>query len=288
MYVWCQTHLCGNVGLFGGNIELSGGNVTLRTQRVITNPQKRGRGVYLKGKGKFVLLELALQPPLGGHVRNFVLVPEKTDWLSRASVYSIFPFNWPLLCQTVGAARPTKANALNSISWFLEFSSCDLGILRTLYVASRDLKMTPPRGSLNLSRDLWNQSRDLLNSFVIKHASALEWSEMPPFSAWLCHIWRARCLLLSRTHSWLRTRLHWNKARCLNQMHGSVISVHGSVISVRNYLFVCVICHFRICAALLIFMCDMTHLYMWHDAFICVTRLIHMRRDSFICVTRLI
>jgi len=43
-------------------------------------------------------------------------------------------------------------------------------------------------------------------------------------------------------------------------------------------------------------MCVMTHSYVWHDSFICVTRLIHMRdmppsyvwRDSFICVTWLI
>ena len=43
-------------------------------------------------------------------------------------------------------------------------------------------------------------------------------------------------------------------------------------------------------------MCDMTHSYVWHDSFICVTWLIHMCdmihahvwHDSFICVTRLI
>ena len=44
-------------------------------------------------------------------------------------------------------------------------------------------------------------------------------------------------------------------------------------------------------------MSDMTHLYVWHDSFICVTRLIHTHRrclclqvwrDSFICVTCLI
>jgi len=43
-------------------------------------------------------------------------------------------------------------------------------------------------------------------------------------------------------------------------------------------------------------MCDMIHLFMWHDSFICVTWLIHMCdrthlyvwQDSFICVTWLI
>jgi len=51
-----------------------------------------------------------------------------------------------------------------------------------------------------------------------------------------------------------------------------------------------------ICVTWLIHMCDMTHSYVWHDAFICVTWLIHMRgmthsyvwHDSFICVTWLI
>jgi len=55
-----------------------------------------------------------------------------------------------------------------------------------------------------------------------------------------------------------------------------------------------------ICVTWLIHMCDMTHSYVWHDAFICVTWLIHMCdmtfhlcdmthsyvwHDSFICVT---
>jgi len=43
-------------------------------------------------------------------------------------------------------------------------------------------------------------------------------------------------------------------------------------------------------------MCDMTHLHVWHDPFVCVTRLIHMcdmshsyaRHDPFICATWLI
>ena len=51
-----------------------------------------------------------------------------------------------------------------------------------------------------------------------------------------------------------------------------------------------------ICVTWLIHMCDMTHSYVWHDSFICVTWLIHMYdmthsyawRDSFICVTWLI
>ena len=58
-----------------------------------------------------------------------------------------------------------------------------------------------------------------------------------------------------------------------------------------------------ICVTWFIHMCDMTHSYvwhdalrMWHDSFICVTWLIHMCdmthsyvwHDSFICVTRLI
>jgi len=35
-------------------------------------------------------------------------------------------------------------------------------------------------------------------------------------------------------------------------------------------------------------MCDMTHSYVWHDSFICVTWLIHMIHDSFVRVTGLI
>jgi len=31
--------------------------------------------------------------------------------------------------------------------------------------------------------------------------------------------------------------------------------------------------------------CDISHSYVWHDSFICVTWLIHMWHDSFICVT---
>ena len=49
-------------------------------------------------------------------------------------------------------------------------------------------------------------------------------------------------------------------------------------------------------ASTFIHMCDMTHSYVWHDSFICVTWLIHMCgmthsyvwQDSFICVTWLI
>ena len=48
-----------------------------------------------------------------------------------------------------------------------------------------------------------------------------------------------------------------------------------------------------ICVTLLIYMCDMTHSYVWHDLFICTTWLIHMwvlthphvRHDSFVCAT---
>ena len=48
-----------------------------------------------------------------------------------------------------------------------------------------------------------------------------------------------------------------------------------------------------ICVTWLIHMCDMTHSYVWHDTFICVTWLIHICdmthsyvwHDSFICVT---
>ena len=51
-----------------------------------------------------------------------------------------------------------------------------------------------------------------------------------------------------------------------------------------------------ICVTRLINMCDMTRSYVWHDSFICVTWLIHMcdmtdsyvRHDSFICVKWLI
>jgi len=51
-----------------------------------------------------------------------------------------------------------------------------------------------------------------------------------------------------------------------------------------------------VCVTWLIHMCDMTHSYVWHDSFMCVTWLIHMCamthscvwHDSFICVTRLI
>jgi len=35
------------------------------------------------------------------------------------------------------------------------------------------------------------------------------------------------------------------------------------------------------------FIYDMTHPYMWHDSFICVTWLIHTSRDSFICYIRM-
>ena len=51
-----------------------------------------------------------------------------------------------------------------------------------------------------------------------------------------------------------------------------------------------------ICVTWLIHMCDMTHAYVWHDSFICVAWLIHMCdmthayvwHDSFICVPWLI
>jgi len=44
----------------------------------------------------------------------------------------------------------------------------------------------------------------------------------------------------------------------------------------------CVVTH--PCVPWLIYSCDMTHSYMWHDSFICVTLLIHMCHDSSICV----
>ena len=40
-----------------------------------------------------------------------------------------------------------------------------------------------------------------------------------------------------------------------------------------------------ICVTWLIHMCDMTHSFVWHDSFICVTWLIHACLESFICVT---
>jgi len=43
-----------------------------------------------------------------------------------------------------------------------------------------------------------------------------------------------------------------------------------------------------ICVTWLIHMCDMTHSYVWHDSFICVTWLIHLCHDSFICLTWLV
>ena len=35
---------------------------------------------------------------------SFVLVPEKTGWLRKASLYPVIPVNWPLLYQAVRAA----------------------------------------------------------------------------------------------------------------------------------------------------------------------------------------
>jgi len=41
-----------------------------------------------------------------------------------------------------------------------------------------------------------------------------------------------------------------------------------------------------ICVTWLIHMCDMTHSYVWHDSFICVTWLIHAWKASFVCDMR--
>jgi len=66
---------------------------------------------------KFVLLELASWSTLRGQVYNFVLVPEKTGRLIRASLYPVFPGNRPLLYQAVGAtSRDIKTSRPNSIN----------------------------------------------------------------------------------------------------------------------------------------------------------------------------
>ena len=99
-----------------------------------------------RGEGKFVLLKLAFESTLEGHVCNVLLVPVKTGWLSGASLYSIFPVNRHLLYQAVGAA--------SSHGKCVEL---DIKISRYLEMQPRylDLSWCGPRGLVQKGRIYW-------------------------------------------------------------------------------------------------------------------------------------
>jgi len=83
----------------------------------LSSPERPERGLIGvsigRGEVKFVLLQLDFESTLGGQACHFVLVLANTGWLIKASLYSIFPVNWPLLYQAVGAtSRNIKANIL--------------------------------------------------------------------------------------------------------------------------------------------------------------------------------
>ena len=94
---------------------------------------------------------------------------------------------------------------------------------------------------------------------------------------------------VSGTPVYSREKMFWNSGDSCENLFES----YGDS---REYLFEVLavvivlspICSVRgICVTWLIYMCDMTRLYVWHDSFICVTWLAHMCdmcHDSFMCV----
>jgi len=107
-----------------------------------------------------------------------------------------------------------------------------------------------------------------------------------------------RDLTLPNVYDWMATLTHvsalWNESCHLYEWVMSIIWTRHSHVRMSNVKYVNESCHTCawvmsnigtkymsqmcefICGTWLIIICDMTHYYVWHDSFICVTRFIHM------------
>jgi len=181
----------------------------------------------------------------------------------------------------------TWHNPFVCVTWFIH--TCDMTHDVTCLIYMRDVTNSIVTWLVHTRHDSW---RDVTHSYA--------WHDSYTYVTWLIRLWHDSIIwdtthdvtwpihVLDMTHS-----LVWHDSfvRDMTWTYETWrMTWYASFSSMKCLIYMCVI------VTLLIHMCAMTHPYVWHDAFACVTWRIHMCdmthshvcNDSSICVTWLI